>query len=254
MKYSWFAIMILQPADSDFSRGRPERMNKKCIQCGLINFQTSQTCQRCGVSLSSVQKISNRNFVQTENDLGARLNAGVLWFFKRFMTAVFVTTILLFLAYFSMLLSAAKLVTDQQIQVSEAISYLDERGFEREAFLLRWSAYRSNDNWFNALTGHADAYAATNFPFQIITLYDHFFSVSADKIERASILLHEAQHLQGAGEAQAYEYVWHNREKLGWTRNVYQNTKVYRNVLGSTKQFAPQLFRCEWNPENDCTQ
>ena len=189
-------------------------MNKKCTQCGLINFQTNQSCRRCGAFLSFVQNISNKNLASSEDDLGARLNASVLWFFKRFLTAVFVTIILLFLAYFSMLFSAAKLETEQQIQVFEAINYIEEQGFEREAWFLRWSAYRSNDNWFNALTGHADAYAATNFPFQIITLYDHFFSVSADKIERPSILLHEAQHLQGAGEAQAYEYVWRNREKL----------------------------------------
>lgn len=237
------------------NKDNKQKMNKKCQNCNLVNFQTSDTCRRCGAFLTSASvRYETRQAIQTEPDLEAKLNSSVIWFFKRFLTALMVTIILLFIAYFSMLLSAARLERDQQAQVDEAIKIIEARGFEREAFLLRWSAFRSNDNWFNALTGHADAYAATNFPFQIVTLYDHFFSQTADATERASILLHEAQHLRGAGEAQAYEYVWRNREKLNWTRNNYQNTKVYRNVLSSTKQFAPQLFRCEWNSDGDCTQ
>ena len=74
-------------------------------------------------------------------------------------------------------------------------------GFTRESAMLRHFAnFRSTDNWWNQYLGHHDAYAATNFPLGVLTLYEPFFRTTVDDNERAVILLHEAQHLIGAGE------------------------------------------------------
>ena len=69
--------------------------------------------------------------------------------------------------------------------------------------------------------GHGEAYAATNFPFEIVTLYPEFFKYPADDTERAVILLHEARHLAGAGEREAFASVWRDKARLGWTREKY---------------------------------
>lgn len=225
-------------------------MNKKCSNCHLINFSSESQCRRCGVNL--IENPSEAT--DKDNDLSRKLDAGAVWLFARVATALVVSLCLLIVAYLSMLYSAAPLTTERQLQVQEAIDILESRGFEDEAFWLRWSAFRANDNWFNALTGHADAYAATNFPFQIVTLYDEFFTLSVDATERAAVLLHEAQHLKGAGEPQAYGYVWRNRRKLGWTPEVYAHTRIYQNVQSSTRQITPFLFRCDGNPNFDCTE
>lgn len=227
-------------------------MSRKCTNCNLVNFAGTEICRRCGELLTFSARPQGAE--EPEEDLGKKLDAGAIWFFKRFATAAGVALILLIIAYFSMLYSATPLTAEQQKQVSEAIAILDERGFKEEARWLRWSAFRSTDNWFNAMTGHADAYAATNFPFEIITLYDGFFTETQDSTERAAVLLHEAQHLKGAGEPHAYTYVWRNRRKLGWTREKYLYTKVYQNVMTSTKQFAPFVFSCVGNKDSDCTE
>lgn len=228
-------------------------MNKKCFQCGLVNFQSAEICRRCNAQLSANPNSVAAPLVE-EEDLGKQLNAGTIWFLKRFLSAVGVSFGLLIIAYLSLLYSAARLSDVQKSQVDEAVNLLAEKGFDREVFLLRWSAFRSNDNWFNVLTRHDNAYAATNFPFEIITVYEDFFTKSADTTERAAILLHEAQHLQGAGEETAYDYTWRNRAQLGWTRGTYGGTFIYQNVLKSTREVVPKLFQCDWNPESDCTE
>lgn len=227
-------------------------MNKKCSKCGLINFQIAEFCQRCHANFS--EKINSPLQQPVDEDFNQKLNAGTIWFFKRFLTAVGVSAGLLIIAYLSLLYSAAQLSSDQRLKVNEAINLLAEKGFEREALLLRWSAFRSNDNWFNVLTRHDNAYAATNFPFEIVTVYEDFFTKPIDATERAAILLHEAQHLQGAGEETAYDYTWRHRAKLGWTRAQYGNTFIYQNVLKSTREIVPKHFQCDWNPEKDCTE
>ncbi|MEP6923109.1 MAG: hypothetical protein ABI954_01480 [Pyrinomonadaceae bacterium] len=227
-------------------------MNKKCLHCGLTNFQFAEICQRCSAKLPQFSNSPVQ--ISTGDDLGKKLDAGAIWFFKRFLTALGVSVMLLVIAYISLIYSAAQLSGDQKEQVDDAIKLLDERGFKREAFLLRWSAFRANDNWFNVLTKHDNAYAATNFPFQIVTVYEDFFKKSVDTTERAAILLHEAQHLQGAGEEKAYEYTWRSRAQLGWTRQVYGLTYIYLNVLKSTRETVPELFQCEDSIEQDCSE
>ncbi len=98
-----------------------------------------------------------------------------------------------------------------------------------------------------------NAFAATNFPFEIVTLYPDFFTYPADDIERAAILLHEAKHLQGKDEPEAYEYVLKNRGRLGWTGKVYGRPEVWLNVRRQTREYRPNLFICEFNDFGDCT-
>jgi hypothetical protein len=131
----------------------------------------------------------------------------------------------------------------QEERVSAAIAILRDRGFAKEAFLLEHlTTYRASDHWWNRYVGHTQAYAATNFPFEVITLYPPFFRVAVDDTERAVILLHEAQHLLGHDERGALVYVWHVKERVGWTSARYRATRVWHNTMEWTQQSAPTLF------------
>jgi len=157
--------------------------------------------------------------------------------------------------YLSLVATSAPLEIKQRIQVSSAIRLLEQKGFEREAFLLRYTVtFRSRDNWLNALTKQDNAYAATNFPFQIITLYPDFFVKATDDTERAMVLLHEAQHLQGKDEAAAYAYVWQHRAQLGWTQLSHGPTPSYVTIGELTRANAPELFTCTDHLWSDCTE
>lgn len=230
-------------------------MNSQCPNCQSVNFSNNPTCQRCGAVFGKTLRAPKREEPDqaAENDLGKQLDAGAIWFFKRFLGALLISLALLLLAYSSMLYSAAALDKEQNQTVERAVRILEKQDFKSEAWLLRAASFRSNDNWFNVLTGHKDAYAATNFPFQIVTLYPEFFTLTVDDTERAAVLLHEAHHLQGKGEPKAYEAVWRARRELGWTRQNYLYSQVFQNVKQSTTQIAPNLFICQGNYENDCT-
>jgi len=157
--------------------------------------------------------------------------------------------------YLSLLFTSKSLNYDEKSKVRSATRVLDEKGFSSEVFLLKYlTSFRGNDNWLNASTKEENAYAATNFPFEIMTVYHDFFEFPADDTERAAILLHEAQHLKGADEKEAYEFVWKNRKKLGWTKDKYADSVVWRNVRKQTKEFAPHLFVCDVNEYGDCTE
>jgi hypothetical protein len=67
-------------------------------------------------------------------------------------------------------------------------------------------------------------------------------------------LLHEARHLLGDNEAQASEYVWRNRERLGWGSERYSTSPVWRNVRNQTREYAPHLFNCPGKEYYDCTE
>ncbi len=156
--------------------------------------------------------------------------------------------------YATLVFSAAALEDEERILTFEAIQVLEDKGFTEDAKLLRrFVVFRSNDNWLNASVEKENAFAATNFPFGIITLYPDFFDLTADKVERAAVLLHEAQHVRGDDEKAAYEFVWKNRTKLGWTSENYGSSEVWRIVQKQTKDYAPMIFICEFNPDGDCT-
>jgi hypothetical protein len=157
--------------------------------------------------------------------------------------------------YASLLISSDRIALDQRREVEAAIEILEKSGFSEETFYLRHLAvFRSNDNWLNASVEKENAYAATNFPFEIVTLYPDFFTYPADATERAAVLLHEARHLAGKDEKDAYEFVWKNRKRLGWTRESYGDSSVWLAVRKQTREYSPDLFVCDFNVYGDCTE
>lgn len=87
-----------------------------------------------------------------------------------------------------------------------------------------------------------------------MTVYPDFFTYPVDDTERAALFLHEAQHLKGADEKEAYKFVWENRIKLGWTREKYGSTAIFTDVEKQTKEIVPELFICQANDSGDCTE
>jgi len=157
--------------------------------------------------------------------------------------------------YLSLVITSPPLTTDETRTIDRAIAVLESRGFDREAFLLRHVAtFRGSDNWLNETQTNENAFAATNFPVEMITLYPDFYTKAADDTERAMILLHEAQHLQGSDESAAYAYVWKNRERLGWTQLTHGATDTYVTVSLQTRENAPELFTCSNKVWRDCTE
>lgn len=157
--------------------------------------------------------------------------------------------------YFSLVATSAPVQPREMVSVERAIDILDAKGFDREVFLLRHTAtFRSSDNWLNRLIFQENSYAATNSPFQIITLHSDFYTKAEDDTERAMILLHEVQHLQMKGEADAYTFVWQNRERLGWTQLSHGTTPTYITIADQTRENSPELFTCTSKVWNDCTE
>lgn len=173
---------------------------------------------------------------------------------RRFAIFLVVCVAAITLFYTSLVFTASPLTANERDSVNSAITLLDKRGFINEAFLLRdLATFRNNDNWLNASVAKENAFAATNYPFAIITLYPDFFTYPQNDTERAAILLHEARHLKGYDEKDAYEFVWRNRNYLGWTADKYADSIVWQNIRRPTKEFAPNLLVCDFNPYNDCT-
>lgn len=175
-------------------------------------------------------------------------------YLRRFLVFLAVCLGAVGLFYSSLIFTASPLTADERDRVDAAITILEKSGFINEAYLLSDLAiFRNSDNWLNASVPKEDAFAATNYPFAIVTLYPDFFTYPEDDVERAAILLHEARHLKGYGEDDAYEFVWRNRKYLGWTAERYGASVVWQNIRKQTREFAPNLFVCNFNPMSDCT-
>ncbi len=218
-------------------------MNKKCPNCQLINFSENEKCRRCDGELAEVSSIAP-HFQSAKSKI-----------FKRLAGLVLACLIALFGFYFSLIFSAKKLTYDERQTVERSVAILAEKGFDKEVFLLKYlTAFRSNDNWLNASVIKENAYAATNFPFEIMTLYPDFFTFPADDVERAAILLHEAIHLKGGDEKEAYQFVWKNRKRLGWTKENYAGSILWNNVRRQTQEYSPDLFVCGTGGHSDCTE
>ncbi len=217
-------------------------MKKKCPNCDLVNFPTARGCARCGAALMRI------DYDVAEKPASTRVG-------RRIIIFLIVCVIAVAGFYVSLIFSAKGLSYEERRSVHAAIDILENKGFTEEAFLLRRIAvFRSNDNWLNASVAKENAFAATNFPFEIITIYPDFFSYPADDTERAAILLHEARHLKGEDELEAYEYVWKNRKKLGWTGEAYGNSIVWTEIRKQTRDRVPALFVCTVNHYADCTE
>lgn len=215
---------------------------RKCLRCGLVNSGDDETCRRCGDTLSEQ--------VATVERPGRRPRL-----IHRLMLIVGATSVILTIIYASLLVSSDGLKPDQQRAVDTAIQVLVNTQFNREVFALKHLAhFRSTDNWWNKYIGHRDAYAATNFPFEVITLYPEFFSNTSDDNERAAVLLHEAQHLLGAGEERALKEVWLNKYRIRWSEDIYGQSRVWSNTRDLTRSMVPELFTCGADKNSDCAK
>lgn len=218
-------------------------MSKKCVECRLVNFPTATVCERCGGELQHL------------NVKEARVDSVFAMIGRRAVVCILVLMIVLAGFYLSLIGSARSLSYDEKQIVKRSIAVLKEKGFTDEVFYLEnLAAYRGSDNWLNASVAKENAYAATNFPFEIITFYPDFFSYPTDDIERAAILLHEAKHLAGADEHEAYEFVWKHRDRLGWTFTEYAESPVWQSIRKQTKDNVPELFTCKELAYFDCTE
>ena len=175
--------------------------------------------------------------------------------FETLRSTVLAALLAILAFHLSMVSTAAPLYFEEKDTVDSAIELLKAKGFKTEAFLLEHTVtFRSTDNWLNRIAEKENAFAATNSPFQIVTLYPDFYTRPADDTERAMVLLHEAQHLMGKDEAAAYAYVWRNRSRLGWTQLTHGTTETYVTIEQLTRENAPELFNCPAKPWNDCTE
>lgn len=218
-------------------------MNRKCPNCRLVNYADARVCVRCGAETRETENITPKGgFIKT---IVLRRACGCF--------AVCIAALAGF--YGSLLFSASGLTLEQRRAVEAAIELLQAKGFTNEVFYLRELAvFRASDNWLNSSVAKENAFAATNFPFEIVTVYPDFFIYPADTTERAAILLHEARHLAGSDEKEAYEFVWKNRKRLGWASDAYGRSPVWREVRKQTKEYSPNLFVCDFNTYGDCTQ
>ena len=232
--------------------------NRKCPDCGLVNFSTAPECKRCGTLLSSdAETVAEAyagpghadGFAEWEEEKPPRSLK------RRVFVGLSLAALLIFVWYISLLESSTAATYEERQQVRRAIDIIERKGFTKDAFLLRrLASFRTSDNWWNRRVGHADAYAATNFPFEIVTLYPEFFSQPKDDTERALILVHEARHLAGAGEEEAFRSVWQDRERLGYINEAYMGTPVWLNVAEHTFKYAPEIVVCGPNEQKGCPQ
>ncbi len=218
-------------------------MNKKCPACNVVNFPNASSCVRCNYALARPLGLHVERKKKGPSIM------------SRIVICIAVSFAVLLGFYLSLVASAKGLSPEQGHQVRKALTVLHDRGFSDEIFLLSHVAvFRSEDNWLNASVAKENAYAAANFPFEIVTLYSDFFTYPIDDTERAAILLHESRHLRGEDEHEAYKYVWTHRDQLGWTRDKYYFSDVWRNIRNQTIDNAPELFVCPDKELGDCTE
>lgn len=206
----------------------------------MVNWTQAAACQRCEAALDDVPEAID------EQRSGPSL-------LKRASLIVALVALFIFGSYISLRATSDAATFEQRQIVARVIEALEGKDFGGRVFVLRHlTSYRTSDNWWNRAIGHRDAYAATNFPFGVVTLYPDFFKVPVDDTERAIVLLHESYHLAGAGEEKAFAEVWRGKGRLGWTKERYGQTPLWRSVRAFTVQHAPQLFRCGSGGADDC--
>ena len=216
--------------------------SRKCGNCGLVNFAENHSCRRCGTALGV---IVDEESPAPSVGLGRR----ILWIFG-------VTAFLIFCWSRSLLLTSDPIDPAQREMVLEAVGSLGAAGFSGEVVMLRHLAnFRATDELVELYVGHRDAYAATNFPLGLVTLYPKFFTVPVDDTERAAILLHEAQHLRGAAKKKrSPRPVGETSAGIGWTADRYSTTVVWKNTREWTAAEVPVLFSCGTDRHSDCFQ
>jgi hypothetical protein len=230
------------------SNQAPLHARRKCANCGLVNAASDELCRRCGTPLNT--DVRGERAPSGPDGGETPKKRGLL---KRITWVLGATSIILLIWYVSLLISSDGLQPDQREKVQNAIAVLSQQGFNREAFLLKHlTVFRGTDNWWNKYIGHRDAYAATNFPFEVVTLYPDFFTVPVDDKERAAVLLHESCHLLGDGEDAALQSTWRNKRQLGWTVEKYHQTRVWDATEKLTRASFPYMFQCGSDTQSDC--
>ncbi len=231
------------------SHQTPHPARQKCANCGLVNTSSDELCRRCGTSLTGEDPTEQ----QLDQEAAAEGSPPKRGFLKRLTWVVGATFLALLICYVSLLMTSDGLQPDQREAVQKAIAVLAQPGFNREAFILKHlTVFRGTDSWWNRYIGHRDAYAATNFPFEVVTLYPEFFTVPVDDTERASVLLHESNHLMGGGEEAALGYAWRNKRQLGWTLDKYKQTRIWNATEQLTRAEFPYMFKCGSDSQSDC--
>ncbi len=226
----------------------PSQTRSKCNDCGLVNALSDESCRRCGSSLAGNLDPTQLS-VEDANSPAPKKRS----LLKRLTWIAGATLISLIVCYASLLITSSGLESDQREEVHKAIAVLERTGSTREAFVLKHcTAFRSTDNWWNRYIGHREAYAATNFPFEVVTLYPEFFSLPVDDIERAAILLHESKHLFGSGEESALGSTWRDKRRLGWTADRYKQTRLWNATEPLTKAQFAYMFKCGPDGQSDC--
>jgi hypothetical protein len=212
----------------------------------MVNWAQAAACKRCGASFAAA------SFGDApEADAGR--GGGERSLSKRILFIAGMVCGFVLCGYVSLRATSAAVGAEQRQVVGRAIDVLERKNFGRRAFVLKnLASYRASDNWWNRAVGHTDAYAATNFPFEVVTLYPDFFKVPVDDTERAVVLLHESYHLAGAGEETAFAEVWREKRRLGWTKETYGRTPLWRSVRAFTERYAPQHFTCGASGADDC--
>ena len=227
----------------------PHRSRQKCANCGLVNTGSDVSCRRCGSPLTGDEAAEPPPVTEVAEEISTK-KRGLL---HRLTWIAGATIIVLLVLYGSLLISSNGLESDQREQVQKAIAVLEQHGFNREVFILKHlTVFRGTDNWWNRYLGHRDAYAATNFPFEVVTLYPEFFTVPVDDNERASVLLHESSHLLGSGEEAALGATWRNKRRLGWTVEKYRQTRLWNATEQLTRAQFPYMFKCGSDAQSDC--
>ena len=216
-----------------------------------MNFAGVTICRRCDYALAHSEGVIALEDVATDENKPSTKKKII----KSALRILGLAGFLLFLWYASLIGTSEPVVLEQKQMLNKAIAVLEQKGFSSEVFVLRHLVYyRSTDNWWNKRVGHDSAFASTNFPFEVMTLYPAFFEQPVDDVERAAILLHEAYHLFGYRERGAVEGTWRDKKKLGWTRDKYESTPVWSNARASVLELAPHLLGCGPDGRADCTE
>jgi hypothetical protein len=58
--------------------------------------------------------------------------------------------------------------------------------------------------------------------------------------------------LMGDGEDAALQSTWHNKRRLGWTAERYQQTRLWNATEQLTRGQFPYMFQCGPDGHSDC--
>src|SRR6185295_18978529 len=115
----------------------------KCSECGLVNTAADEICRRCGAPVTSAETPQQITEPVSEPEDQPKKRG----FLKRLTWILGATLIALIAWYISLVLTSDALQPEQKQKVESAIAILQQQGFAREAFVLKYlTTFRSSDN------------------------------------------------------------------------------------------------------------